>query len=133
MTDSSNRILDREEQFQMMRREVRAGLDLTSSAGDDELWQGIERKVLTDPKLDDLTSGERHTLVQRLFDSFRGLDILQPLVDHPDITEIMINSHKEIFVEQEGEVSQITLEFESRGTARGYHPDDCVRGKPDCE
>lgn len=114
MTDSSNRILEREEQFQMMRREVRAGLDLTSSAGDDELWQGIERKVLTDPKLDDLTSGERHTLVQRLFDSFRGLDILRPLVDHPDITEIMINSHKEIFVEQEGEVSQITLEFESR-------------------
>lgn len=114
MMDSSNRILDREEQFQMMRREVRAGLDLTSSAGDDELWQGIERKVLTDPKLDDLTSGERHKLVQRLFDSFRGLDILQPLVDHPDITEIMINSHKEIFVEQEGEVSQITLEFESR-------------------
>ncbi|WP_366349548.1 ATPase, T2SS/T4P/T4SS family [Paenibacillus amylolyticus] len=114
MMDSSNRILDREEQFQMMRREVRAGLDLTSSAGDDELWQGIERKVLSDPKLDDLTSGERHTLVQRLFDSFRGLDILQPLVDHPDITEIMINSHKEIFVEQEGEVSQITLEFESR-------------------
>lgn len=107
-------ILDREEQFQIMRREVRAGLDLTSSAGDDELWQGIERKVLSDPTLEDLTSGERHTLVQRLFDSFRGLDILQPLVDHPEITEIMINSHREIFVEQEGEVRQITLEFESR-------------------
>lgn len=107
-------ILDREEQFQIMRREVRAGLDLTSSAGDDELWQGIERKVLSDPTLEDLTSGERHTLVQRLFDSFRGLDILQPLVDHPEITEIMINSHREIFIEQEGEVRQITLEFESR-------------------
>ncbi|SHN73881.1 pilus assembly protein CpaF [Paenibacillus sp. ov031] len=114
MTDSSKMILDREEQFQIMRREVRAGLDLTSSAGDEELWQGIERKVLSDPNLDDLTSGERHTLVQRLFDSFRGLDILQPLVDHPEITEIMINSHREIFVEQEGEVRQITLEFESR-------------------
>nr|WP_246311076.1 ATPase, T2SS/T4P/T4SS family [Paenibacillus xylanilyticus] len=107
-------MMDREEQFQNMRREVRAGLDLTSAAGDKELWQGIERKVLSDPMLDDLTSGERHTLVQRLFDSFRGLDILQPLVDHPDITEIMINSHREIFVEQEGEVSQIQLEFESR-------------------
>ncbi|KGP83992.1 MULTISPECIES: CpaF family protein [unclassified Paenibacillus] len=114
MTDSSKMILDREEQFQIMRREVRAGLDLTSSAGDDELWQGIERKVLSDPTLEDLTSGERHTLVQRLFDSFRGLDILQPLVDHPEITEIMINSHREIFIEQEGEVRQITLEFESR-------------------
>lgn len=114
MSDVSHRVLDREEQFQNMRREVRAGLDLTSSAGDKELWQGIERKVLSDPELDDLTSGERHALVQRLFDSFRGLDILQPLVDHPDITEIMINSHREIFVEQEGEVSQIQLEFESR-------------------
>lgn len=114
MSDASHRVLDREEQFQNMRREVRAGLDLTSSAGDRELWQGIERKVLSDPELDDLTSGERHALVQRLFDSFRGLDILQPLVDHPDITEIMINSHREIFVEQEGEVRQIQLEFESR-------------------
>ncbi|MGG4479339.1 CpaF family protein [Paenibacillus illinoisensis] len=114
MSDASRRVLEREEQFQNMRREVRAGLDLTSSAGDKELWQGIERKVLSDPELGDLTSGERHALVQRLFDSFRGLDILQPLVDHPDITEIMINSHREIFVEQEGEVSQIQLEFESR-------------------
>lgn len=114
MSDASHRVLEREEQFQNMRREVRAGLDLTSSAGDKELWQGIERKVLSDPELSDLTSGERHALVQRLFDSFRGLDILQPLVDHPDITEIMINSHREIFVEQEGEVSQIQLEFESR-------------------
>ncbi|GAB1157320.1 CpaF family protein [Paenibacillus illinoisensis] len=114
MSDASHRVLEREEQFQNMRREVRAGLDLTSSAGDKELWQGIERKVLSDPELGDLTSGERHALVQRLFDSFRGLDILQPLVDHPDITEIMINSHREIFVEQEGEVSQIQLEFESR-------------------
>ncbi|MCM3172787.1 ATPase, T2SS/T4P/T4SS family [Paenibacillus sp. MER 99-2] len=114
MTDSSLNDLNREELFQHMRQEVRAGLDLTSSAGDEELWQGIERKVLSDPNLHDLTSGERHTLVQRLYDSFRGLDILQPLVDHPDITEIMINSHKEIFVEQAGEVSRITLEFESK-------------------
>ncbi|WP_434752428.1 CpaF family protein [Paenibacillus amylolyticus] len=114
MTDRSWSIPDREEQFQLIRREVRASLDLTASAGDEELWRGIERKVLGDPNLEDLTSGERHTLVQRLFDSFRGLDILQPLVDNPDITEIMINSHREIFVEQEGEVRQIPLQFQSR-------------------
>lgn len=102
MTERSWNTLDQEQQFQRMRREVRSSLDLTSSAGDEELWLGIERKVLGDPNLEDLTSGERHAWVQRLFDSFRGLDILQPLVDHPDITEIMINSHQEIFVEQEG-------------------------------
>lgn len=114
MTDHLWSITDREEQFQKLRREVRASLDMTSSAGDEELWHGIERKVLGDTGLEDLTSGERHELVQRLYDSFRGLDILQPLVDHPDITEIMINSHREIFVEQEGEVRQIPLQFESR-------------------
>ncbi|KAA8783458.1 pilus assembly protein CpaF [Paenibacillus sp. 4624] len=114
MTDHLWSITDREERFQMLRREVRASLDMTSSAEDEELWQGIERKVLGDSGLEDLTSGERHVLVRRLYDSFRGLDILQPLVDHPDITEIMINSHQEIFVEQEGEVRQIPLHFESR-------------------
>ncbi len=114
MTERSWNTLDQEEQFQRIRREVRASLDLTSSAGDEELWQGIERKVLGDPNLEELTSGERHAWVQRLFDSFRGLDILQPLVDHPDITEIMINSHQEIFVEQEGNVRRLPLQFESR-------------------
>ncbi|CAI6082375.1 hypothetical protein PAECIP112173_03542 [Paenibacillus sp. JJ-100] len=114
MTEHLWSIADREEQFQTIRKQVRASLDLTSSAGDEELWRGIEDKVLRDSDLGDLTSGERHALVQRLFDSFRGLDILQPLVDHPNITEIMINSHREIFVEQEGEVRQIPLQFESR-------------------
>ncbi|MBR2567044.1 MAG: CpaF family protein [Paenibacillus sp.] len=114
MTEHLWSITDREEQFQTIRKQVRASLDLTSSAGDEELWRGIEDKVLRDSDLGDLTSGERHALVQRLFDSFRGLDILQPLVDHPNITEIMINSHREIFVEQEGEVRQIPLQFESR-------------------
>jgi pilus assembly protein CpaF len=116
MTEHSRfgHIREREQQFQAMRREIRASLDLTSSAGDEELWQGIEKKVLGDPNLKDMTSGERHALIQRLFDSFRGLDMLQPLVDDPDITEIMINSHQEIFVEKEGEVRRIPQQFESR-------------------
>lgn len=114
MTERSWNTLDHEEQFQRMRSEVRASLDLTSSAGDEELWQELEKKLLGNSDLEELTSGERHAWVQRLFDSFRGLDILQPLVDHPDITEIMINSHLEIFVEQEGDVRRVPLQFESR-------------------
>lgn len=93
---------EREDLFQAMRNEVRAGLNLTSAAGDEELWQSIERRVLSDAQLEELTSGEKHALVKRLYDSFRGLDILQPLVDSPEITEIMINSHREIFVEKAG-------------------------------
>ncbi len=39
--------------------------------------------------------------------------MLQPLVDNPAITEIMINSHTEIFIEEEGQIRRLPLEFES--------------------
>lgn len=99
--------------FKELRKTVRSGLDVTSSAGDTELMEHIERMVLYHPDLVHLTSGEKHTLIRRLYDSFRGLDVLQPLVDDPNITEIMINSHHEIFIEERGEVKQLPIAFES--------------------
>lgn len=43
----------------------------------------------------------------------RRLDILQPLLEDPSITEIMINSPTEIFIEQEGHIRQLEMVFES--------------------
>ncbi|MFB5762844.1 CpaF family protein [Paenibacillus medicaginis] len=100
--------------FQELRQEIRAGLDLTSSVTDKELTRQIENRVLYDARLAELTSRERYVLVRRIFDSFRGLDVLQPLVDDPGISEIMINSHTELFVEREGEVMRLPVAFESR-------------------
>ncbi|WP_454189997.1 CpaF family protein [Paenibacillus sp. Marseille-Q7038] len=99
--------------FKELRKTVRSGLDVTSSAGDSELMEHIERRVLYHPDLVHLTSGEKQSLIRRLYDSFRGLDVLQPLVDNPNITEIMINSHHEIFIEERGEVKQLPIAFES--------------------
>ncbi|GIP44538.1 type II secretion system protein E [Paenibacillus sp. J45TS6] len=99
--------------FKELRKTVRSGLDVTSSAGDSELMEHIERRVLYHPDLVHLTSGEKQTLIRRLYDSFRGLDVLQPLVDNPNITEIMINSHHEIFIEEHGEVKKLPIAFES--------------------
>lgn len=103
-----------EELFRQLRAEVRSGLDVTSALDNDELMKFIERTVLSRRELLDLTATEKRKLVRRIFDSFRGLDILQPLVDDPAITEIMVNSHRDIFIEQNGEVSKLPLEFESR-------------------
>ncbi|WP_339322197.1 CpaF family protein [Paenibacillus sp. FSL W8-0194] len=103
-----------EELFRQLRAEVRSGLDVTSALDNDELMKFIERTVLSRRELQDLTATEKRKLVRRIFDSFRGLDILQPLVDDPAITEIMVNSHRDIFIEQNGEVSKLPLEFESR-------------------
>ncbi|OWA34439.1 pilus assembly protein [Saccharibacillus sp. O16] len=103
-----------EELFRSLRAEVRSSLDVTQSADDRELMQLIERRVLSDERTALLTSGEKRLLVRRVYDSFRGLDILQPLVDDRTVTEIMINGHQEIFIEQDGEVRQLAQAFESK-------------------
>jgi len=103
-----------EEMFKIIRSSIRSGLDVTSSVDDAELMKYIERTVFEREELQDLTAMEKRTLIRRIYDSFRGLDVLQPLVDNPSITEIMINSHQDIFIEQEGEVKRITQQFESQ-------------------
>ncbi|KWX85904.1 pilus assembly protein [Paenibacillus riograndensis] len=102
-----------EEMFRLLRSDIRSGLDLTSAVGNRELTAYIEQTVLARDSLRHLTAQEKHTLVKKLFDSFRGLDVLQPLVDNPAITEIMINSNEEIFVEENGLIRRLPLTFES--------------------
>jgi len=70
-----------EEMFRSLRSEIRSGLDLTSAVGNRELTAYIERTVLARDSLRHLTAQEKHALVKKLFDSFRGLDVLQPLVE----------------------------------------------------
>lgn len=102
-----------DELFRILRSDIRAGLDVRSSVGDEELITHIERTIFDREELKLLTAHEKHALVRRLFDSFRGLDVLQPLVDNPAISEIMVNSYREIFVEEEGEIRRLPEGFES--------------------
>ena len=102
-----------EEMFRKLRNDIREGLDVTSTVDNRELLSHIERTTFERESLRHLTAQEKLELVRRLFDSFRGLDILQPLVDNPAITEIMINSHRDIFIEEEGQIRRLPLAFES--------------------
>lgn len=92
--------------FRELRNSIRSTLDVTSAAGDSELMEHIEARVFRHSGLLHLTSGEKHALIRRLYDSFRGLDVLQPLIDNPHITEIMINGHTEIFIEERGKCAR---------------------------
>lgn len=103
-----------EADFSALRQDLRQGLDVTSVMKDEQLLEYIERYVLEERRLRGLTATEKHKWVRRLYDSFRGLDVLQPLVDDRSVTEIMINSHNEIFVERDGQVAQLPVCFESR-------------------
>ena len=50
---------------------------------------------------------------KELFNSFRRLDILSTLLDQDDITEIMVNGYKDIYVERFGRIFKTDMSFES--------------------
>lgn len=57
---------------------------------------------------------ERKTLIEKLFQTMRGLDVLQPLVEDPDVTEIMVNGHDTVFIERDGKLAQTSIRFEDK-------------------
>jgi pilus assembly protein CpaF len=55
----------------------------------------------------------KRKLREMVFNSFRGYDILSDLLEDKTTTEIMINSHKEIFIEKLGKKYKLDDKFES--------------------
>lgn len=93
---------------------LRETLDLMHSIPNEELMEHVENAVFEYAREHRLKSAEMKWLVDRIYHSFRGYDVLQPLIEDKSITEIMVNSHKEVFIERNGEVSQMNVEFESQ-------------------
>jgi pilus assembly protein CpaF len=59
-----------------------------------------------------LSIKKKSELVETIYHSINGLGPLQPLIDDDEITEIMINSEKEIFIEKNGILQKIDNHFE---------------------
>lgn len=97
-----------------LKRKVAERLDLSCPIEDEQLHAVIEQVVFENTRGFGLTANELYQCVKRLFHSFRGLDVLQPLVDDPSITEIMVNGHQELFIEREGRVLRVDDAFESK-------------------
>ena len=80
---------------------------------DEELQEMIDAAVAGEAERSSLPLKSRLRLKKELFDSFRRLDILQELVDDPDITEIMVNGKDHIFIEKKGRLSRWDKAFDS--------------------
>ena len=96
-----------------IRKQVRDQMEWEDEIDDTELIHRIEKSLFALADTRQFTSNQIRKLVARVFHAFRGLDALQPLIEDPQISEIMINSHREIFIEREGRMEQCNLEFES--------------------
>lgn len=98
---------------QELRRSVLERLDYGREQSDEEVLEMIDAVLLERQILRQLPVGESHRLRTDLFRSLRGLDILQGLIEDPGITEIMINGPDSIFIERDGQLTELDLRFES--------------------
>lgn len=96
-----------------IRRRILESLTFERQMPDEELAELIDEEILNFSG-GGLRLQERLLLQKELFDSFRRLDILQELVDDPEITEIMANGPEEIFVESKGRIRRWEKRFESK-------------------
>ena len=60
-----------------------------------------------------LEDPEREALVERLLASTMGLGPLEPLMEDPDVDEIMVNGHRSVLVERGGRIQATETAFES--------------------
>lgn len=109
---------EREKEYQRIRENVRKELletiDLSRELPDGELQDRIAGKLRGREAAGKLDVHERVRMGRELFYAMRGLDVLQELIDDPQVTEIMINGMEGIFVEREGRLSSWPWGFASR-------------------
>jgi pilus assembly protein CpaF len=96
-----------------IRKIVSDRLDLTRDLSDEEIRQVISSVVAEKSQERYISLGEKKQLFDAVFNSMRGLDVLQPLVDDPSVTEIMINGPDNVFIEQSGKLFKKNVSFGS--------------------
>src|SRR3954452_8049004 len=59
-----------------------------------------------------LSLGERETLFAELIDDVFGLGPLEPLLRDPSVSDILVNTCKNVFVERGGQIERVTATFQ---------------------
>jgi len=102
-----------QEYIKQIREKVSDRLDLTRNVEDDEIREVIANIVMEESRRQYLSLSEKREVMEGVFNSMRGLDVLQPLVDDPSVTEIMINGPHHVFIEQAGRLYRKNVSFET--------------------
>lgn len=104
----------KQELISEIKTSISEKIDLKRNLSDDEINEIIVRTVLDKSKQIFISSDEKKKIIDAVFNSLRRLDILQPILDDPEVTEIMINGPNNIFVEKSGKIDRLELRFESQ-------------------
>lgn len=67
--------------------------------------------VIVDREANYLTRAERQKIITEILDEVVGLGPIEQLIKDPDVSEIMVNGPKQIFVERRGKIEQAPFTF----------------------
>ena len=104
------------EQKQIMteiKRNVMSDTKFAEELTEEELRELISKHLLEKERTYRLTLSQRKQMGKEIFDALRKFDVLQDFMDDDEITEIMVNGPKHIFVEKNGKVEAVKQQFES--------------------
>ncbi len=84
-----------------------------AAMSDEELDQWIVGAVERRYSGEGLTIGEKAEIADAVFSSIRGFGLLDSILKDDNITEVMINGAKDIFIEKSGRLQKLDAQFES--------------------
>lgn len=96
-----------------LRQEVQARLNYGRDFTDEEVEETIDEVLMEQENRAMYPVNIRRKLKTEIFDSLRRLDLLQIFVDDSTVTEIMINGLEHIFIEKEGQLTELDERFDS--------------------
>ena len=96
-----------------LREAVVSSFDYSGEITEEDLLRRIDQVIMQAAKENFLTLERKEKLRQELYASIRGLDILEEILEEDSITEIMINGHENIFLEERGKIRRWERQIES--------------------
>jgi len=82
-----------------------------SEPSDGRLKEIISEVISIDAKSANLSLEDKRNLAQSVFNSLRRLDVIEPLMEDPEVTEIMVNGPDRIFYEKAGKLYKSDIRF----------------------
>ena len=80
---------------------------------DRELKRVIARTAAREMSGSHLAFSEQQKMIEQLFHAMRGFDVLQPLMEDPAVTEIMVNGPERVYYESGGMIYPSPVRFEN--------------------
>ena len=97
-----------------LQQMVLEGLDLRKDISDEELYASIDHVLIGNSRENYIGMKEKRLLRREIFNSIRGLDVLQDFIEDPLVTEIMVNGTDKIFIEKNGTICCSDKSFASK-------------------